>query len=595
MFSFLKYLIIGFLFFLSISLSAQSNRFEKWTTRFEKSNYLETETYAETMDYFKKLSDNSEIAKFIKIGTSPQGRDIMCLIVAKGKEFNPESAKKSGKAIILIQNGIHSGEIEGKDASMILLREVLVEKKYPKILNHVILLVIPIFNVDGHERRSKYNRINQNGPTGMGWRVTAQNLNLNRDYTKADTPEMKSVLKLFSSWLPDIYIDTHTTDGADYQYTITYDISTYHNIPPQTRNWIKDIFKPYVNSKVEKDGFLIAPYAGFIDRKDITKGIRGWVSGPRFSHGYAAIQNRPGLLIETHMLKPYKQRVFATLSLLKAVISLANKDYEKLVKLNKQADKYEVQHFYNQHFAFPLSFKMNDKFEYFNFKGIKSVQDSSWITGSTVTKYTGKKETFRVPYYHQDKAVDSVYLPEAYIVPKEWSKIIPVMQLHGIEIDTLKESKKYNIEIYKFKDIKFPNYSYESHFSPTFKYDVIQKTKIYPAGTFIINTNQRTLGVIANLLEPKGRDSFVKWGFFNAIFERKEYFEEYSMEPIAEKMAENNPKLKQEFLTKVNEDEKFRNNPRERLNFFYKRSPYYDSHYLVYPVARVPFKKEKSG
>jgi len=593
MFSFRKYSIISFLFLISISLSAQSNRFEEWTTRFEKSNYLETETYAETMDYFKRLSDNSKIAKFIKIGTSPQGRDIMCLIVSKDKEFNPKSAKKSGKAIILIQNGIHSGEIEGKDASMLLLREILIEKKYPGILDNVVLLVIPIFSVDAHERRSSFNRINQNGPKEMGWRTTAQNLNLNRDYTKADTPEMKSVLKLFSDWLPDIYIDTHTTDGADYQYTITYDISTYHNIPPKTRSWIKNVFKPFINSKVEKDGFLIAPYAGFINRKDVAKGIRGWVSGPRFSHGYAAIQNRPGLLIETHMLKPYKNRVFATLSLLKAVINIVNKDYKNLVSLNKQADKYVVKHFYDKHFAFPLAFKMNDKFEYFNFKGIKSVQDSSWITGSNVTRYTGEKETFRVPYYHQDKVVDSVYLPEAYIIPKEWSKIIPIMQLHGIKADTLRSDKKFNIEVYKFKDVKFPNHPYEGHFSPTFKYDVIKKTKIYSAGTFIIKTNQRTLGVIANLLEPKGRDSFVKWGLFNAIFERKEYFEEYSMEPIAEKMAKENPSLKKEFLAKLKTDEKFKKNPRERLNFFYKRSPYYDNHYLVYPVARVPFNLDK--
>lgn len=588
--AFQKYLTIVFLFLVSSMLLAQTIENNEWATRFERSNYLETETYTETMDYFKRLSNNSEITKFIKIGTSPQGRDLMCLIVAKDKEFDPELAKRSGKAIILIQNGIHSGEIEGKDASMILLSEILIEKKYPKLLDHVILLVIPIFNVDGHERRSPYNRINQNGPKEMGWRTTAQNLNLNRDYTKADTPEMKAVLKLFSHWLPDIYIDTHTTDGADYQYTITYDISTYNNIPPKTRNWIKDVFKPFVNSKVEKDGFLIAPYAGIIDRKDITKGIRGWVSGPRFSHGYAAIQNRPGLLIETHMLKPYKNRVFATLSLLKAVITLANKDYKKLVNLNKQADEYEVKHFYNQHFAFPLSFKMNDKFEYYNFKGIKSIQDSSWIAGSAITRYTGEKETFRIPYFHEDQVVDSIYLPKAYIIPKEWNKLIRIMQLHGIKIDTLKNPVELNVEIYKFKDVKFPNYPYESHFSPNYNYDVITKTKIYPKGTFAVKTNQRTIGVIANLLEPKGRDSFIKWGLMNQIFERKEYFETYSMEPIAEKMAKDNPELKQEFLKKVKEDEKFRKNPRARLNFFYERSPYYDSHYLIYPVARVPFK-----
>src|SRR5690606_39622609 len=212
---------------------------QDWTTKFERSDFLETARYNESINYFKQLADHSEYAELITFGVSPQGRDLKCIIVSKDKAFTPADAKKTGKPVILLINGIHSGEIEGKDASMILLREILITKEKDKMLDDVILLIVPIFNVDGHERAGKYNRINQNGPVEMGWRTTAQNLNLNRDWMKADAPEMKAMLKLFSAWLPDFFIDSHTTDGADYQYTITYSIETEQDVYEGTSEFNK--------------------------------------------------------------------------------------------------------------------------------------------------------------------------------------------------------------------------------------------------------------------------------------------------------------------------------------------------------------------
>ncbi len=584
-----KIITIVSLFVLTVNLSyAQYNK-GFWETGFEKSGFTETETYAETMRYFKTLAEYSPSAKLFSFGKSPQGRDLNCLVVASGREFTPEKARNSGKAIILIQNGIHSGEIEGKDASMILLRELLVEQKNTDWLDNVILLVIPIFNVDGHERRSKYNRINQNGPAEMGWRVTAQNLNLNRDYTKADAPEMKAMLKLFNSWLPDFYIDTHTTDGADYQYTVNYDIVNASFVSPETRKWIKNEFEPFIHKKVEADGFLIGPYVGFI-RGNPKNGIMKWVASPRFSQGYAAVQNRPGLLIETHMLKPYKDRVFATLSLLKAVIELTARQSKMIREMNIIADEFTKQHFVKQRNAYPLSYTIDtSKYTSFEFKGFKAVDDSGWIAGKPVIKFTHQKENFVTKFYNKPVIKDSIFLPEFYLIPKEWGGIVPIIKLHGIKVDTMKNNASVNIEIYKFKNIEFPKYPYEGRFSPNFQYDILKEKVEISAGTFVISTNQRNAGLIAHLLEPKSRDSFLKWGFFNIIFERKEYFEEYAMEPIAEKMADENPKLKDEFLNKLKTDEQFRNNPRQRLNFFYERSPYYDKKHNVYPVMRVPF------
>ncbi len=588
----LKIIILFVLMFFQSADFIYTQPLETWKTGFELSGYLETETYEETMDYFKRLANYSDFAEFFKFGESPQGRDLNCLVVASNGEFTPAKAKSSGKAIVLIQNGIHSGEIEGKDASMILLREILVEQKNPGWLNNVILLVVPIFNVDGHERRSKYNRINQNGPLEMGWRVTAQNLNLNRDYTKADAPEMRAMLKLFSDWLPDFYIDTHTTDGADYQYTITYDIVTAPFISPDTKNWIEHQFKPFINKKVESDGFLIGPYVGFVDGNP-KNGIRSWVASPRFSQGYAAVQNRPGLLIETHMLKPYKDRVFATLSLLKAVIELAAEQSKTLKELNIFADEFTKQHYVKQRNPYPLSFGIDmNHYVDFEFKGYKAVFDSNWITGKPIIKYTHEKENFITKFYNKPLVKDSVYLPEYYLIPREWGFIVPILKLHGIKVDTMITGTIVKVEKYKFKDVKFPDFPYEGRFSPVFKYDVIRNEEKIPAGTFVVSTNQRNAGLIAHLFEPKARDSFLKWGFFNIIFERKEYFEPYSMASIAEKMASENSELKSEFLKKLETDEKFRNNAWQRLNFFYERSPYYDQKHNLYPVMRVPFDEQ---
>ncbi len=273
-------------FLLTTYLFAQTKENINWQTTFEKSNYLSTSKYDETIEYFKRIADYSKYAELKTIGISPQCRELKCLIVSKKKTFTSAKVKSNNDAVILINNGIHSGEIEGKDASMLLLREMLIDKTKENIFDNVTLLFVPVFNVDGHERSSPYNRINQNGPTNMGWRTTAQNFNLNRDFAKEETPEMKALLKLYSEWLPDIFIDTHTTDGADYQYTITYGITKHQDVPPATQKLVNTKLIPHFEKDVNDAGFLIMPYVGFV-KGDYKNGIRDWVSTLRFSHSYA--------------------------------------------------------------------------------------------------------------------------------------------------------------------------------------------------------------------------------------------------------------------------------------------------------------------
>jgi len=574
---------------LSSTIYSQVKVPEKWITHFEKTGYMETESYDETMAYFRELANASPYAKMFSFGVSPQGRNLYCLVVSKDKAFNPVAAKNTGKPIVFIENGIHSGEIEGKDASMLLLREILVTKEKENLIDNSILMVIPIFSVDAHERFSPYNRINQNGPTNMGWRTTSQNLNLNRDWTKADAPEMKAMLKLFSTWLPDFFVDTHTTDGADYQYTITYSMEHYQNVYTGTRKWITDKLMPYLNKSVNDDGFLIAPYLEFKDRK-IENGIVGASFSPRFSHTYATAQNRPGLLIETHMMKPYKDRVFSTKSLLNAIINFTNENGKELIALNKAADKSAVEKYSIEKNYLPLSLEVTDKSKPFHFMGIKAEHDSSWVSGVTWTRYTGEKYETVLPYYDEMKVTDSVLAPREYLIPKEWGKwenLIDRIELHGIKVEQLKSPETFNVTEYKFNNVKFANYSYEGRQRVKADYNLVYKTVTVPDGTYVIKTNQRTIKLIVNLLEPKASDSFLEWGFFNSIFEQKEYFESYVMEKIARQMMDKDPKLKKEFEEKLATDDSFRNNPRQRLNFFYSRSPYVDDHLNVYPVLRV--------
>ncbi len=578
---------IAFVFFLSsFSLQSQTNQLNDWETFFEKSNYLKTPRYDETINYFEKLEEASPHAHLFTFGVSPQGRELKCLVVSKDNAFTPIDAKKTSKPIILIANGIHAGEIEGRDASMLLLREILITKEKEHYLDKLIILAVPIFNVDGHERMSKFNRINQNGPDEMGWRVTAQNLNLNRDWMKADAPEMQAMLKLFSHWLPDFFIDSHTTDGADYQYTITYAMEKFQNFYHESAYWIKNEFIPYLEENVNGRGYLIAPYVGFKDGA-LEKGIVDWAASPRLSEGYAALQNRPALLIETHMLKPFKERVFATKVMFETAMDFISMNDQTLIDLNRKADSNSAKTFSIDKEPFPLTLTPSDEFDNFIFKGISFIKEPSTISGKEKIVYTGEKFDLEIPFYNKMKVAETLSAPKAYLIPPEWSEIITRLKFHGVHVEVLKEEKSFNVTKYKFKDVKFSQTPYEGRQRVNFDYDELRETVSVHAGTFYVSTNQRAIRVLLHLLEPKSDDSFVKWGFFNTIFERKEYFEAYVMEEIALQMIENNFELKAEFEKRLTEDESFKNNPYERLNFFYERSPYFDSQFLVYPVLRI--------
>ncbi|MBS4034491.1 MAG: M14 family metallopeptidase [Ignavibacterium sp.] len=581
----MKY-IFTVLFTFSIIIFPQST--DQWQTKFEKSGFVSTADYSETMEYFQNLVDNSEYAKLLSFGVSPQGREMKCIVISKDKIFNPNEIKRLNKPIVFIINGIHAGEIEGKDASKILLREILITKEKENLIDNAVLMIVPIFSVDGHERKSKYNRINQDGPEEMGWRTTAQGYNLNREWMKADAPEMQSMLQLVSEWDLDFVIDNHTTNGADYQYTATYQVERFANIYHKTAEWLKEKFIPHLIKNVEEQGYLMFPYVALRNwREGLDFGISDWASGPRLSTGYFALQNRPSLLVETHMIKPFKERVYSTLSVLETSLEFINQNSKELIRLNKEDDEKTIKQFHVNREFLPLSFSTSDKFEEVEFKGIDYHYEDSDISGCKKIVYTGKPKDMILKFYNDVYAQDSVKTAKGYYILAEWKIIIDRLKLHGVEVNEVKDPSEVEVTRYKFKNIKMNTTSSEGRHRANFEYDTYTEKVIIPAGTFYVSTNQRTVRIITHLLEPKSPDSFVQWGFMNTIFERKEYFENYVMEPMAEDMLKNNPALKKEFEKKLAEDEAFRNNPYERLNYFYQRSPYWDQALNLYPIMRI--------
>ncbi|NUM70497.1 MAG: M14 family metallopeptidase [Ignavibacteriaceae bacterium] len=578
-----KLSILLVVIFTSSLLLSQS---QKWLTPFELSDGKSTAGYGETIEYLKNLTVHTPYARLTVLGKSPQGRDIYCFMVSRDTLFTPADARKNGKTVVLIINGIHSGEIEGKDATLLLLRDLLVDNKNQHLLDDIVLLVVPVFNIDGHERISPYNRINQDGPDNMGFRTNALNLNLNRDWVKADAPEMRLVLKLFSDWLPDFMVDNHTTDGADYQYTVTYGLERHGNIHPLIARVVDSLFIPHLKARVEGDGYLIAPYVTL--RDEIDKGMLDYASTPRFSGGYAAVQNRISLLVETHMIKPFRERVYATKSVLEAVLSFVTGTGKNIREWNKEADSLTAISYGINKKYLPVAFTTADTFDkYFDFRGFEYQKVYSEFSGAEKIVYTDKPFTKKIPFYDIVKAVDSVKPPSAYIIPPQYISLASVLRLHGVKIDTIDYPTEFEVTRYRFRDVKFAERPYEGRNRASYKYDEFSERVTVPAGSLIAKTNQRAVRVLMTALEPKSGDSFVSWGLMNAIFERKEYFEDYVMEKLIPDMVKENPELMKEFNKKLAEDEKFAKDPYGRLNFFYERSPYFDKNYNLYPIMRV--------
>jgi murein tripeptide amidase MpaA len=567
--------------------SESNNVPAEWQTLAEQTDYGRSWNYADTIAFAQKLAKASALIEYKSFGKSGEGRDLPLLIVSNDKDFTAEKAKKSGKAIVFIQAGIHSGEIDGKDAGFALLRDIAITKTRADLLKDVVIIFVPIYNVDGHELSSPYNRINQNGPQEMGFRGTSTNLNLNRDYMKADTSETRAWLALWNEWKPDFFIDCHVTDGADFQYNVTYEYAHFQEVSPFIKNWMDAHFDGNIVPEVEKEGNLLTHYVEFAGR-EVTGGIATFIATPRFATGYTPLRNRAGLLIETHSLKPYKSRVRGTYDILRYSIEEINQNKSSLFEANRKADEETLERgkTYDASRKFPLRLDITDKSTPLAFKGVEYKLEKSDISGGNRIVYGTKPLNITIPRFDEARITASVTPPLYYIVPPQWQEVIAILQAHGIEFQRTKEPLTIEVESYRFTEPKWATFSFESHVTLAYKTNPIKETRTFPANSVVVPLAQDAANVAIHLLEPDAPDSFMYWGFFSAIFEQKEYGEGYVVEKLAREMLEKDANLRKEFEEKL-KDETFAKSARARLTFFYERSPYFDKRIGLYPVGRI--------
>ena len=561
----------------------------EWRTHAESTDYRETPNYNDTVAFARRLAHASPSIEFESFGFSGEGRYLPLIIASETGTFTPAAAKSQGKAVVLIQACIHSGEPDGKDAGFALLRDIAITQTAAGLLNNVVLLFIPIYNTDGHERSSPFNRINQNGPSDMGWRTTSTYQNLNRDYIKADTPETRAWLKLWNEWQPDLFIDCHVTDGADYRCNITYHHERHAGVDSAVLDWERDVFGGKVAPATEAAGNVISWYLEFIDNRNLELGTRDFNGSPRFSTGYVPLRNRPGILIETHMLKDYRSRVIGTYDFLRAALTEVNRDPERLLKLGREADARTLAlgETYDADAAYPLDFELTDETTPFQLRAFNYETEQSDVSGDLRVVYGQEPLDLTVPMYETFRVKTAVSPPLAYIVPAQWTDVIAVLQAHGVRMKTLVEFMPIEVESYRFTNVSWPQGPFEGRHMPKFDVERTFETRIFPPGSAYVPMARVVGRVVMNLLEPAAPDSLAHWGFFNAIFEEKEYAEHYVLETLAREMLANDPALRQEFEQLLAQDEDFAASPSARLRFFYKRSPYWDPQMNLYPVGRI--------
>jgi hypothetical protein len=582
-----RWLLLSLLGFASMAAHASAG----WTTPAEAAHFRTTPSYADTLAYLQRLQQAAPgVIRLETFGSTPEGRPMTVVIASADGTFDPAAARAARKPVVLVQAGIHPGEIEGKDAGLMLLRDIAVAGKYPHLLDHLVLVYIPVFSVDGHENSSPYHRINQNGPESMGFRGQSQYLNLNRDYVKADTPEMRAWLKLWQRWVPDFLIDIHTTDGADYQYDLTWYTEDPHKLDPAVSAWQHDAIVKHAMPAYEKRGHLASIYLEFKDGRDPRKGIRNFGSGPRFSTGYAALQNRPALLIETHMLKPYANRVQATYDLVELMLAQVNRQPAALLAATAKADANTIARAGDAQARVALTFKPDPAPTSFTLKGFAFSQTHSDISNDVWIKYDpSRPQSYVIDNWNGLLPDLSIAPPAAYAVPAQWTAIIDKLDAHGIAYRRIDRPLTIRAEGYQLDNPKWAGKPFESHLMlRDFTLHAAPREVTLPAGSVIVPMDQRAANVAINLLEPQAPDSLLHWGYLDAIFEPKEYGEPRVLEQLAREMLATDPALKSAFEQKLHDDPAFAADSYARLHFFFLRSPWYAAQHVgEYPVLRL--------
>ncbi len=553
---------------------------DPWITPAERDGLLSTPTYAETVAYLERLVAASPQLAMTSLGKSYEGRDVWLVIASAEGVRTPAALRANGKPTLMAEAGIHAGEIDGKDAGLMLLRDLTVGGRQKELLAKANFLFVPILNVDGHERRSPYGRVNQRGPREMGWRTTSRNLNLNRDWTKLDAPETRAVVAALDAWQPDLFYDLHVTDGADYQYDITYGFNGPAGYSPAIAGWLGSVLRPAADRDLKAWGHVPGPLVFLRDPGDATQGNMSFTASPRFSNGYGDLRHLPAVLVENHSLKPYPQRVLGTYVLLASTLrTLASDGVALRTAIAADAARRPAQ--------VPLSFTTpNRPPQAVDFLAVEARKEMSTVSGKEKVVYTGKPITVRSPVIEFNEPADLVRRPRAYWLPPTYPEVIDRLAAHGIRLEPQAAERTLEVTMYRLVEPKLAERTFEGRVGLSTTTTTETRRQSFPAGSVRVPTDQPLGELAMALLEPASGDSFLQWGFFAEVLERTEYIEDYAVEPLAAKMLAASPQLATEFQQALAADPKLAADPDARLRWFYQRSPYWDERWLLYPVAR---------
>jgi hypothetical protein len=559
-------------------LIIQSTCFSQEIWNYYKKN--KSVTYEEAINYYHSLAAKDDRCKMFEYGKTDCGRPLELVIINEQKVFDRNQIKK--QIVVLVNNGIHPGEPDGIDACVRLVHDWSTGKI--TIPNNVVLAIIPVYNIDGALRRSEFTRINQNGPTESGFRGNARNLDLNRDFIKCDSKNAKSFTKLYQTWDPDIFIDTHVSDGADYSYTMTLIDSQKDKLSPSVSDVMQKSIKPFLYSSMEKKNIEMVPYVNVFG-DDPSKGMAAFYESPRFASGYAALFHSFPFVTETHMLKPFSQRVDATYEFLLSTMEAADKFINEIIisRIKSKAASVSQGKFY-------LNWQLDTlHVDSLLFKGYDIDTKKSDITGKDRIVFNHNKAYSRnIPFASNYLPSDSIVKPRAYIIPQAWQEVIERLQLNGIDMQELKSDSVVKAEVYYIENYQTGKNPYEGHYlhSKITTRKEQQEIKCLK-GDYIVMANQWKNRYIVETLEPTAVDGFFAWNFFDEILQQKEWFSDYLFEDMAVMMLADNPQLKSDFEERKSRDTVFANDSWAQLTYLYQHSKYYEKSHLRYPVLRI--------
>ncbi len=503
--------ILAVIILLVSCSSEKDKKVYDFTTIFEASNGLETATYKQTIQFYNNLAEAYPEISMQAIGETDSGKPLHLVTLNLDATFNFSEIRKN-KRILLINNGIHPGESDGIDATMMLFRDLVQGKiETPK---NTVLATIPIYNVGGSLNRNSTTRANQNGPEEYGFRGNARNYDLNRDFIKCDTKNAITFVEIFHLLKPDVFIDNHVSNGADYQYTLTHLFTQHNKLGGDLGNYIHTEMMPKLERKLSLKEWPITPYVNVFNQVP-EEGFAQFIDYPRYSTGYTTLFNTLGMMVETHMLKPYKQRVEGTYALMKSMIEIIEEQGEIISDLRQKATSN-----YHSNDIYALDWEIDtSKTSTLYFKGYKGEIITSEITGMPRLKYDRTKPfTKKVAYQNYFKPTVKVTVPEAYIIPQGWHKVIDLLKLNKVEMTPLEKDTTITVEAYKLDSFETRTQAYEGHYQH-YNTNVTLSTKAFTfrQGDYLISTNQSAIRYLLETLEPQAPDSFFNWNFFQTI------------------------------------------------------------------------------